>query len=286
MAYNEESNIGLLLHSILKQSFTHGALKEIIVVASGCTDRTEEITRSFMRKDKRIKLIVQKLREGKASAINQFLSAASSEILILESGDTIPEDDTLNKLIAPFNDSHIGMTGAHPVPINPKDTFIGFTVNLLWSLHHNIALTTPKLGELVAFRNFVRTIPSDSAVDEASIEAIVREEGYELCYVSNAIVINKGPDTIRDFIRQRRRIAAGHKHLLLTNNYRVSTSDPFKILKILLREHSWKIRGTIWMLCAIALEMTGRFLGLYDFYIRKKNPYIWDIAFSTKRLKE
>lgn len=41
MAYNEEANIGRLLGSVLGQRFTHGYLKEIIVVASGCTDRTE-----------------------------------------------------------------------------------------------------------------------------------------------------------------------------------------------------------------------------------------------------
>jgi cellulose synthase/poly-beta-1,6-N-acetylglucosamine synthase-like glycosyltransferase len=268
---------------VLCQRFTHGYLKEIFVVASGCTDRTEEIVRDFRKNDRRIILLIQEQREGKASAINLFLSKASGDILILESGDTVPEEGTLDKLVAPFEDPNIGMTGAHPIPVNSKSTFIGFTVHFMWSLHHKIALMTPKLGELVAFRNFVRDIPSDTAVDEASIEAIVRQAGYELRYVSDAIVINKGPENIKDFIKQRRRIAAGHKHLLREQEYEVSTFDPKKIIKILIQGHSWGFRDTLWTPGAIGLEIIGRILGYYDFYIRKKNPFIWDTASSTKR---
>ncbi len=284
MAYNEEANIGRLLRSVLSQRFTHGFLKEIYVVASGCTDRTEEIVREFMKQDKRIELLIQIKREGKASAINLFLKKASGDIFILESGDTVPAEGTLDKLVAPFGNPNIGMTGAHPIPVNSNNTFLGFTVHLMWTLHHKIALMTPKLGELVAFRNFVREIPVDTAVDEASIEAIVRDAEYELFYVHDAIVHNRGPENIRDFIKQRRRISAGHKHLLREQKHEVSTSDPKKIFRILMQEHSWNFRDTIWTAGAISLELIGRLLGSFDFYVRKKNPFIWDIAYSTKKL--
>lgn len=284
MVYNEEGNIGRLLHCILCQDFTHGLLEDIIVVASGCTDKTIDIVHQLSMQDERIKLLIQPHREGKASAINYFLSKASGDILILESGDTIPESDSLDKLVAPFEDLKIGMTGARPVPVNSKRTFIGFTVHLMWTLHHKIALVNPKLGELVAFRNIAKEIPNETAVDEASIEAIIIEAGYELLYVPDAVVRNKGPDNIRDFIKQRRRIAAGHKHLFRQQDHKVSTSDPKEILRILIKEHSWKFRETIWTIGAIGLEFIGRILGSYDFYIQKKNPFVWDIATSTKRL--
>ncbi|MBW1855163.1 MAG: glycosyltransferase [Deltaproteobacteria bacterium] len=284
MTYNEEANIGRLMRSVLKQKFTHAHLKEIFIVSSGCTDRSEEIVRNFMKQDRRVTLLIQPRREGKASAINLFLSEASGEILILESGDTIPEQGTLDKLVAPFKDPCIGMTGAHPVPVNSKKTFIGFSVHLMWALHHKIALMSPKLGELVAFRNFVRKIPNDTAADEASIEGIVKEKGYGLHYVPDAVVENKGPENIRDFIKQRRRIAAGHKHLLREQEHEVSTLDSKMILRMLIQEHSWKFRETLWTFGAVTLELIGRILGYYDFYIRKKNPFVWDIASSTKNL--
>jgi biofilm PGA synthesis N-glycosyltransferase PgaC len=284
MAYNEEANIGSLLQRVSSQKVSYGELREIIVVASVCTDRTEYIVRDHMGCDKRIQLLRQPIREGKASAVNFFLSAATGDILILESGDTIPDEGSLDRLILPFSDPGVGMTGAHPVPVNPPDTFIGFVVHLMWRLHHKIALLSPKMGELVAFRNIVRKIPEQTAVDEASIESIVRSDGYKLCYVPDAIVRNKGPQNIRDFIIQRRRIAAGHTALSKQEKYKVSTSSPRTIANVLLEEHSWSFRDTIWTLGAIGLELLSRVLGYYDFRFKKKIPYIWDIAYSTKRL--
>jgi biofilm PGA synthesis N-glycosyltransferase PgaC len=286
MAHNEEANIGQLLEAVLIQRFATARLKEIFVVASGCTDRTERIAQEFSEKDQRIKLLVQDHREGKASAINLFLSHASADIYILESADTVPEEGALEKLIAPFANPSVGMTGAHPIPVNGTDTFIGFAVHLLWSLHHKIALVNPKLGELVAFRGFVRKIPHDTAVDEASIEATVRQAGYELRYVPKAIVRNKGPENLKDFLKQRRRIAAGHMHLARTQGHRVSTLNVWRILGPLREEMNWKPKEFLWTVGAVALEAIGRLLGYYDFYFRKKNPYIWDIAVSTKKLSQ
>ena len=284
MAYNEEANIGRLLETVLGQEFIHGELKEIFVVASGCTDRTGDIVKNYEGRDKRIRLIVQPERRGKASAINLFLDEASGDVLILESGDTVPAPGTLDKLIAPFENPEVGMTGGRPIPVNQRDNFIGFTVHLMWLLHHKIALETPKLGELVAFRNFVHQIPQDTAVDEASIEAIVKEAGFQLRYVPDAIVRNKGPENMKDFLRQRRRIAAGHQNLSRSQKYQVSTSSPLTILGVLIREHSWGFKSTLWTFGAIGLEIVGRGLGYYDLYIKKKNPFVWDVARTTKDL--
>lgn len=282
MAYNEEAIIGSLLQAILKQTFHDAQLQEIFVVASGCTDNTENIVRHYMQIDQRIKLLVQPQREGKASAINLFLENASGDIMIVESADTVPAKGALEKLVAPFLVPKVGMTGAHPIPINSKDSFIGFTVHLMWTLHHKIALDRPKLGELVAFRNIVKEIPERTAVDEASIESIVVEKGYELCYVPEAIVKNKGPENIRDLIKQRRRIAAGHLYLAREQHFEVSTRSPITISKVLIPELSWNLKESLWIVGAIGLEAISRLLGFYDVFFKKANPYIWDIAHSTK----
>ncbi len=285
MAYNEEANIGHLLEALLNQKLNECVIKEIWVVASGCKDRTEEMVNNYIKKDERIKLLVQKEREGKASAINLFLSHASAEIIILESGDTIPETDTVEKMLLSFMDSSVGMVGGHPVPVDDPNNFLGYSVNLLWRLHHKIALNHPKLGEMVAFRNIVNEIPPDTAVDEASIEAIVSKAGYRLKYAEDAIVYNKGPETVNDFLKQRRRIAAGHLFLVQTQNYSVSTSSVRHIIIPFINDINWSGKKILWTLGAVLMEIAGRMLGYYDFHIKKRNPFIWDTADSTKKLK-
>ncbi|MBI5199355.1 MAG: glycosyltransferase [Nitrospirae bacterium] len=286
MAYNEEANIEQLLNALLTQRLSVCAIKEIFVVASGCTDRTEEIVRDYSKRDGRINLIVQKNREGKASAINLFLSTSQGEVIILESADTIPETNAIENLVTPFLDPTVGMTGGHPVPVNNPDSFLGFTVNLLWKLHHRISLNRPKMGELIAFRkNIVKEIPLDTAVDEASTEAIITRDGYRLRYIKDAVAYNKGPENIKDFLKQRRRITAGHLYVKRTQNYSVSTTPWRNILIPFIKEIRWTGKELLWALGVVFLEILGRLLGYYDFYIRKQNPSVWDIAETTKNLK-
>ena len=42
-AYNEEANIGNLLQAVIDQRLYEVEITQIVVVASGCTDRTEEV---------------------------------------------------------------------------------------------------------------------------------------------------------------------------------------------------------------------------------------------------
>lgn len=284
MAYNEEQNIAQLLEAIQKQKLGTAKIHEIIVVASGCTDKTADIVADFSRNDSRTKLLVQEKREGKSSAINYYLKNAHGDIIILESADTIPEKDTMEKLILPFQDSAIGMTGAHPVPIDNPAGFMGFAVQLLWKLHHCIALKEPKMGETVAFRNIIKSIPENSAVDEASIEAEITKNGYRTAYVPEAIIKNKGAETIADFIRQRRRIHSGHLWLKDNFDHQVSTMDGFKIFCLLVKNLNFSLKEVMFTPCVIIMEIWGRFLGWYDFRIMKKNPQIWEISHSTKNL--
>ena len=79
---------------------------------------------------------------------------------------------------------------------------MGYSSHFLWSMHHTLALHSPKLGELVAFRRVVGAIPKDTAVDEAAIEAAVKRSGYAIRYAGDAIVFNAAylwaPNRYRD----------------------------------------------------------------------------------------
>lgn len=283
-AYNEEANIGKLLQLILDQRLQTVAISEIIVVASGCTDRTEEIVREFALRDGRIRLLVQPQREGKASAMNLFIREAQENVLILCSADLQPSLDAVEQLITPFADTEVAMTGCHPVPVNNPDSFMGFAVHLQWQLHHELNMAGGfKGGEMVGFRRVFARIPYHTAVDEASVEPIVRGQGYKVQYCPQAIVNNKGPETVADFIRQRRRIYAGHLDLANLLGYKVSTMSGGKIVALLLKNLDWRPKQLLWTVGVVALEGYGRYLGRRD-YKNKRNHTVWEIATTTKQL--
>jgi len=154
----------------------------------------------------------------------------------------------------------------------------------MWELHHRVALEEPKLGEMVAFKKKVTPIPRDSAVDEASLEAAIREAGLELVYVPEAIVYNRGPENLRDFLVQRRRIQAGHLWLQVHSAHEVSTAGVKRIFRHLLRVMPQSPRGLLVAAGAVLLEAVGRALGCLDFWVFRRNPFVWKIAQSTKNL--
>jgi len=284
MAYNEEKIIAKCLQALQDQQLENHTIFEIMVISSGSTDCTDEIVQQFSEADQRIKLITQTKRLGKASAINEFLSRAAGEIAVLESADTFTEIDTIQKLIDPFKNKDIGMTGVHSIPLNEKQSSSGFYIHKLWHLHHLMALDQPKCGEMIAFRNVINSIPNYTAVDEAVLEAIISSLNLKLAYAPEALLYNKGPETFSDFIKQRKRITSGHLHLKYTMGYAVSTLNSKKIFSYVRKSQKWNLTDIFRMMFLIGTEAYARLLGKIDFYFRHKNPFIWDISKSTKNI--
>jgi biofilm PGA synthesis N-glycosyltransferase PgaC len=104
-------------------------------------------------------------------------------------------------------------------------------------------------------------------------------------YVPAAIVYNRGPENLRDFLVQRRRIQVGHLWLQATSGYQVATTRAMRILRHLGPITPRSPRGLLVSAGAMALEALGRALGCLDFWVLGKNPFVWTMAPSTKNLR-
>ena len=195
-AYNEEKNIRHTLDSLLAQTVRGSSIEEIIVVSSGSTDATDDIVKEYGSKDDRIRLLRQEKREGKNSAVNAFMAIAKGEILVIVNADNNLAQGALDKLVSRFSDPKVGVVGGRPMPVNRKDTIAGFAVHMLWDMHHRLSLIYPKVGEAIAFRNMHIQIPTGMQSDEDLVRMDLEKRGYRTEYEPEAIVINKGPETV------------------------------------------------------------------------------------------
>ena len=284
-AHNEEANIGFCISAILAQRLDRVRIVEIAVVASGCTDRTTEIAASFQDRDPRVRLLIQERREGKASAVNLFLEHTGAPICIIESADTILDPEAIEHLVLPFADPAVGMTGARPVPLNEPRGFTGRLVNFNWALTHALSLRSPRLGECVAYRRIFDSIAPDTAVEEAYVEALIRRAGHEIRYVPKAIVRNRAPESVRTYLLQSRRYTTGHLDLKHRLGYSVSSMKPGRIVRTALEGLRGSPVDLPWKIGAILVEAWGRVLGAWDYFVKRKNPFIWDVAGDTKVLR-
>jgi len=78
MAYNEEGNIADALHSMLSQEMSGARVTEVIVVASGCTDRTAGIVTELAAAEPRIRLIEQRGDRAAGAALRERLRRAGA----------------------------------------------------------------------------------------------------------------------------------------------------------------------------------------------------------------
>ena len=282
IAHNEEQNISSLLKAMLEQHLHQVEIADIIVVASGCTDDTIPIIEEYQQCDSRIKLLVQPCREGKTSAINLFLQAAQEDICVQESADTLPHEDAVEHLVRMFADPSIGMTGAHKLPVDTPDHMAQVFTHLRLRMEHQLCMDIPRLGEMIAYRKVFDHIPTDVAMDEAFVEALVVQRGLQVVYAPDAIVYNTGPTTVNDWVKQRRRNHAGHLHLKHKYGYAVSSIQNTRVIRVAFNE-VWGVTRLLGILAMLAvLEGWSRLLGWYDFAIRKDRHMVWDMAYTQK----
>jgi glycosyltransferase involved in cell wall biosynthesis len=284
MAFNEEGNIARLLDSILNQS-AFEKINRVLVIASGCTDRTCAIVDRYAAEHPKIQLVAEPERGGKVRAINTFFAIATEPVLLVSSADLIYEPQTVEALTAPLADPAVGMVGSHPVPLNAAGDFIGFTVQLMWRLHHEVSLRNPKMGELIAFRNVFRGLNPDTPADEVQIEHGVRSVGYEIRYAPDAIVHNRGPESLKEFVAQRTRWIALNMRIQRKHRLPVSTLRATPLLEAMVayvrREHPrWD-----WLAGAALLEVYCRIRAAMQYSRWNSGTSTgWDPVASTKQL--
>ena len=190
-----------------------------------------------------------------------------------------------NKL-ASSND--IGAVGGRPIPLNNPKTLCGWISHLIWDVHHEICLREPKLsGELCALRShIVYDAPSTIINDDAYLQLIITMRGYKVAYEPGAIVYLREPENLRDLFRQRYRVTIGHYQVEQLLGAKLPTPYARRNIRI-----AWKIRKRVGLIKEvfrftffIMFSIVVVLKVLFDFYIRRKLPYKWELVESTKKV--
>jgi poly-beta-1,6-N-acetyl-D-glucosamine synthase len=281
--HNDGANIGHLLERLLAEP----RVGEILVIASECRDETiPTVIEIGEAADNRLHLFTEATRSGKAAAVNFGLQRAQYNTIVIVSGDVLPEPGAIDVLVDALDVPGVGLAGGRPVPVNPGTTIAGHAVHLLWRLHHRLALHQPKLGEIIALRADAAELLPQTSVDEACFQARLEAVGWRSVYRPDAIVANRGPSTIRDFVRQRRQIHTGHLWLRRREGYTV----PSLRLGILTWEFCREVFGgpgrgrsrrVALGAAAAGLEIWSRARAHID-VARGREKHVWEMVTSAK----
>lgn len=196
-----EPLIGRCLKSILAERVK----KEVIVITPD--EATAVIARGF----RGVKVVLEKSRRGKPAAVNEIISRARGDVIVLTDADMFVKKGSLSKLVSHFADKRVSVTCARPFNVNHVGMF-GFFGDMLYDIIHKKRLSgfNHLSTNLCAFRRgVVRSIPNESLVDDYVIGLLAQKHG-RFIYEPGAVVYAKFPSNASDFIKQRVRTFAGY----------------------------------------------------------------------------
>jgi cellulose synthase/poly-beta-1,6-N-acetylglucosamine synthase-like glycosyltransferase len=290
-AYNEDKNIGQLLENISHQGL--GEKSEVLIICSGCTDRTVEIAQAYAEKDTRISVFVENERKGKAAAVNRILANAKGSTILFVSADTLPHDRCFSNLVSRLNvAANVGVVCGKPVPITDVDTLVGRLVRILWLFHDHVFKELNDAGiarhasEVFCIRkDIAEKLPLETVNDDSYLAVMAKKKGWMIKYEPNAVVSISGPKTFLDYFLQRRRIIFGHYQIK-----KLTGETPQYLVHLMLLYPKKALKLTTW-LCArcgfrtflffVTVESTLNVLAIMDFVLGKS--YVkWGVSSSTK----
>ncbi len=279
-AYNEASHVRDLLESLLHQPVPSPfVLDEIVVVASGCTDGTERVVRSFAEGDSRVRLVHEPERRGKASALNQILALYRGDVLVLANADARLAPHALGPLLLPFTAEEGTEVACGAAVLEDPRGLPGLTEEVLWELHNRILAVQSSRNmanhccdELMAMRRgFVDSVPPDLINDGAYLGVLAALGGQTVRYCEAARVFVHPPRTLRGWLERRKRILRGHRQVRLLLRHPSNTlegllrKDPLLAARILAEEvwdRPWSL--AVLLLLAIPLEALSSVLAVSD----------------------
>jgi len=250
-------------------------------------------------KETNIHFILEPKRRGKSVAVNEILSHASGDLIVMASADVRLAEGAIKNLVRKMlSDPDIGAVDSNVSLMNSRNSISNRIAHITWLLHN---LTMAKLnceerlghiaGDLYCIRRgIVQKIPDDIINDDAYIAMSIRLKGFKVARCKEAKCYILGPQNPIDYLLQRSRVIRGHFQLL---HYlkRFPTVLEFLIFKDIHKMFSiigeavkhLKPSEILLFFIAILLEAMAVIMASIKSFLRN-NESIWTIVNSTKEL--
>ncbi len=218
-AYNEEKVIANTIESLLETKYPK---KEIIFVDDGSKDNTLKIATRYKDQIK----ILHKDNGGKATALNYGIQYSTGEIIVIVDADTIIGRQSLKEIVKGFEvNEHVAAVAGN-IKVRNKENWItkcqaleyitGIQiVRRAFDVFGSITIVPGALG---AFRkSFLMEAGSygkDTIVEDFDQTIKLLKAGLITQGSTKATAYTEAPNTIRDFIAQRKRWYRGNIQVL------------------------------------------------------------------------
>ncbi len=211
--HNEQEKIAAKLENCRELRYPCDRI-EIIVVSDQSTDGTEEIVRSFVSRDGRVRWLQSDRRAGKSGVQNLAAAEARGDILFFTDAGTCMGPEVLQAMVNELSDPAAGLVTAKVHFGHPGDA-VGKGQGFYWRFEFLLRQLESDLGLLAtasgcAFavrRQLFRPLPACYG-DDCISPLDVRLQGHKVVQEPSALVFDTMPPGIQGELRARVRMTA------------------------------------------------------------------------------
>lgn len=211
-AHNEERRLPDKIANIRSLDYPADRL-HVIFVSDGSTDDTNDILSAA--KDENIDVILLPDRQGKATALNEAVARADSDVLVFSDAATLFAPDALRKLVRHFGHPEVGVVcGAlqfHGTRESDETegTYWKYEC-MLRLLESRMGINLQASGAIYALRRACY-VPLDRRVllDDFVIPMQARSLGYRIVHDPEAVAIDFAAPSVEGEFTRRVRLAVG-----------------------------------------------------------------------------
>jgi biofilm PGA synthesis N-glycosyltransferase PgaC len=212
----EEKVIEATIEGVLKLDYPN---YEVVVVDDGSTDATVGKISPYVESG-RVRLVRKTVNEGKAMALNDALQCLNGEIVLTIDADAVVDPQILRNIVPHFSSSRVAAVTGNPRVDNrrtllSKIQLIEFTsiVGLLRRAQRVWGRIQTVSGVVVAFRKSavfdVGLFDPSMATEDIDMSWRLQKRFWDIRYEPRGLVRMQVPETLRAYLKQRKRWAIG-----------------------------------------------------------------------------
>jgi cellulose synthase/poly-beta-1,6-N-acetylglucosamine synthase-like glycosyltransferase len=212
VAYNEGKRIAGRIENLRALDYPETQL-DIVIASDGSTDDT--VARARAHVDSRVAVRAFPCRRGKAAVLNDVVSSARGEIVVLADARQRFEPDAVRALVSNLADPAVGAVSGE-LMLSSGTTATGGGVGFYWRYEKFIRRhesrtdsTVGATGAIYAIRRALfEPIPADTILDDVLIPLRMVRRGYRVLFDATARAVDGPSATARqEFVRKARTTA-------------------------------------------------------------------------------
>ncbi len=214
--YNEEEHIEERINNLKSLNYPPDLI-EILIGSDGSDDATNEKLKSLT--DVRIKTRFFQVRRGKAAVLNDLISEAKGEIIVLSDANTFYERSTVHSLVRPFYDATVGAVCGELLLHSDLKTVGSVGEASYWNYENIIKLYESRIqttlggtGAVYAIRKTLfNLLPTNKMVaDDFLIPMNIIKRGFRNYYEPKAVAYENLSNSVSGEFKRKVRISTGN----------------------------------------------------------------------------